>query len=83
MKAGLLMGLESPSARAERMARYISVFGRVPDLTQSLAQIDAVTRQDVMRFAEGLVAQGRPAMALYGPAGDAPDLARMQDRLAA
>ena len=29
MKAGLLMGLESPSNRAERMARMLSIWGRV------------------------------------------------------
>jgi predicted Zn-dependent peptidase len=32
MKAGLLMGLESPSARAERLARMLSIWGRVPDV---------------------------------------------------
>ena len=30
MKAGLLMGLESPSNRAERLARMLSIWGRVP-----------------------------------------------------
>jgi predicted Zn-dependent peptidase len=30
MKAGLLMGLESPSARAERLARLVAIWNRVP-----------------------------------------------------
>ncbi|MFZ1725903.1 MAG: pitrilysin family protein, partial [Albidovulum sp.] len=41
MKAGLLMGLESPSGRAERMARYIAIWGRVPGLAETIAQIEA------------------------------------------
>ena len=31
MKAGLLMGLESPSSRAERIARLLAIWDRVPD----------------------------------------------------
>jgi hypothetical protein len=34
MKAGLLMGLESPSARAERLARLLAIWDRVPSLVR-------------------------------------------------
>jgi predicted Zn-dependent peptidase len=30
LKAGMLMGLESPSSRAERIARLLSIWGRIP-----------------------------------------------------
>ena len=53
MKAGLLMGLESPSARAERLARMLSVWGRVPDIDETVAKIDAVTPERLRAFAEG------------------------------
>jgi predicted Zn-dependent peptidase len=83
MKAGLLMGLESPSARAERLAKLLSIWGRVPDLSEAIARIDAVTVSGVRDHATGLLASGQAAMALYGPVTDAPDLSQLQARLAA
>jgi len=83
MKAGLLMGLESPSARAERLARLVSIWGRVPDLDEVVAKIDAVTPAAVRDFAGRLVTQAQPALTMYGPVAAAPDLANVTDRLAA
>jgi predicted Zn-dependent peptidase len=83
MKAGLLMGLESPSARAERLARLVAIWGRVPDLDEVVAKIDAVTAEAVRDFGGALVAGPGPALAMYGPVSDAPDLAKMTERLAA
>jgi predicted Zn-dependent peptidase len=83
MKAGLLMGLESPSSRAERLARYIAIWGAVPGLAEATARIDAVTRADVLAYAERLVSQRDTALALYGPVGAAPGLGDLRDRLAA
>ena len=83
MKAGLLMGLESPSSRAERMARYLAIWGRVPDLAVATAKIDAVTVADVRRFGEGLVTTQSNALALYGPVEAAPHLDDIRQRLAA
>jgi predicted Zn-dependent peptidase len=42
MKAGLLMGLESPSNRAERLARLIQIWDRIPPLEETIEKIDAV-----------------------------------------
>ena len=83
MKAGLLMGLESPSARAERLARLIAIWDRVPDLDETVARIDGVTTGDVRDFAGQLASQGRAAMALYGPVENAPMLESLTARLAA
>ena len=82
IKAGMLMGLESPSARAERIARLLAIYGRVPDIDEAVARIDAVTTKDVRRFAETL-AESKSALALYGPVADAPGLEAIRDRLAA
>jgi len=82
MKAGLLMGLESPSSRAERLARMVSIWGRVPELEETVSRIDAVTTGDVRDFAAKLT-QGGAALALYGPVGNAPRLADLRERLAA
>lgn len=83
MKAGLLMGLESPSARAERNARLVAIWDRVPPLEETVARIDAVTLEGLRAHAADIAASGRSAMALYGPVGDAPDIARIRERLAA
>lgn len=83
MKAGLLMGLESPSNRAERLARLVQVWGHVPPLSDTVARIDAVTTGDVREFAETMAATAPAALALYGPIAGAPTLAELQDRRAA
>ena len=83
LKAGLLMGLESPSNRAERLARLVSIWGRVPAVAETVARIEAVDRAAVARFGERAASAGPAALALYGPAEGAPHLAEIQDRLAA
>ena len=83
MKAGMLMGLESPSARAERLARLVGIWNRVPTLEETIAKIDAVTLADLETLAGRIAGAGKSAMALYGPVDQAPSLARMTERLAA
>ena len=82
MKAGMLMGLESPSNRAERLARMMSIWGRVPDLSETVARIDAVTLENVRDFGINLATNAPSAMALYGPVDNAPFLAALKERLA-
>ncbi|NEX47227.1 M16 family metallopeptidase [Pseudotabrizicola algicola] len=82
LKAGLLMGLESPSNRAERNARLLAVWGRVPTAEEAVAKIDSVTMADVRRFA-GDLAGAKSALAMYGPVAKAPGLASIRERLAA
>ncbi|MFZ8941114.1 MAG: M16 family metallopeptidase [Gemmobacter sp.] len=83
MRAGLLMGQESPSARAERLARHLAIWDRVPPIEEIVARIDAVGLTEARGFAEALAAGGQMAMALYGPAEGAPDAATLAARLAA
>ena len=83
MKAGLLMGLESPMSRCERLARLLAIWDRVPDISETVARIDAVTPEDVRAYAETIAGGGRPALALYGPVADAPAIADLAERLAA
>ncbi|MFW2542449.1 M16 family metallopeptidase [Primorskyibacter sp. 2E107] len=80
MKAGLLMGLESSSSRAERMARMIQIWGKVPPIEETVARIDAVTLADVCAFAEDQATKAPAAMALYGPVSGAPALEELQER---
>ncbi len=83
MKAGILMGLESPSARAERMARLLSIWGRVPDVSEIVERIDAVTTGDARAFAASMAEAEGAALALYGPVDRAPALPALRERLAA
>ncbi|SMR81362.1 Predicted Zn-dependent peptidase [Aliiroseovarius halocynthiae] len=82
MKAGLLMGLESPSARAERMARLVGIWGDVPTLADTVAKIDAVSLQDMRDFGTSL-SDSAMAMAVYGPAAKAETLEALMERRAA
>ncbi|MEO1733272.1 MAG: pitrilysin family protein [Pseudomonadota bacterium] len=83
MKAGMLMGLESPSNRAERLARLVQIWGRVPPLEETIERIDAVTRNKVRNFAEDVATKAPAALALYGPIEAAPTLQQLRERRAA
>ena len=83
MKAGLLMGLESPSNRAERLARMLQIWGRVPSLEEVIEKIEAVTLDEVRTIAQQTVTRAPAALALYGPVKAAPGLAALEERRAA
>ena len=83
LRASLLMSLESPSSQAERMARTLAIWGRVPDAAEVADRIAAVSAIEVRAHAERLIAQARPALALYGPVKAAPALGALAERLAA
>ncbi len=83
MKAGLLMGLESPHSRCERLARMIAIWDRVPPLEETIARIEDVTMTRVQDFAQVCCKTADPALALYGPVADAPDRLWIKDRFAA
>lgn len=81
MKSGLLMGLESASARAERLARLVAVWNRIPPLAETISKIDAVSVRGVRDFAGQMVCSSKAALAVYGPAASAPDLQALRSRL--
>ena len=83
MKAGLLMGLESASSRAERLARQVAIWGRVIALEDTIEKIDAVGLSQVRDYAGTLTESARAALAIYGPGAAAPELERLRERLAA
>ena len=58
----------------------LAIYGRVLDVDEVVAKIDAVTTADVRRFA-GAVTEAGAALTLYGPAGAAPDLDTVRARL--
>jgi predicted Zn-dependent peptidase len=66
MKAGLLMAMESCSARAEQIARHIAIYGRPLSTAELLERIDAVTVGTTRAAGEALLARGRSALAVLG-----------------
>jgi len=82
LRAGMLMGLESPSARAERNARLLSIWGRVPAVAEAVMKIDAVDTAAVRSYAADLTT-ARAALAIYGPVAGAPGIETIRKGLAA
>ena len=68
LKSGMLMALESTSARCEQLARQLMVFGRPIPIAESVALIEAVDRSAVARAAERLLATPL-TLAAVGPIG--------------
>ncbi len=83
LKAGMLMGLESPASRAERLARQLSIWDRIPTLEETVEKIDAVTFERTRDFAAGISRHGTASLALYGPVSAAPSVEEMVARLVA
>lgn len=81
-RAGLLMGLEGPWARTQHMARMLALYGKVPQMGEMVAEIDAVTLDRVKTYAGNLAMGGKMAMAVYGQAEATPSVEELRERLA-
>jgi predicted Zn-dependent peptidase len=79
LKASLVMSLESPSARADQIARQHLVYGKVPEVSEILAKVDAVEVDDVTRVAAQTFTGSTLSLAVVG---DTSQLAN-SDELAA
>jgi len=77
LKAGLLMGLESSSARAEQMARQLLLFDRLMEPPELIERIDAVTADAVRELAANLVGASPPSVAVVGAGRRGETFARM------
>ena len=68
LRASLLMGLESPLARAERAAGQLFSFGRRRAPAEIVAAIDAVTPDQVRAVAQRALDAKRTSLAVVGAA---------------
>jgi predicted Zn-dependent peptidase len=82
MKAGLLMALESSSARAEQLARHMFAYGRPMPLLEIIARIDAVTVESARAAGRALIRRGRPAIVALGPGHGLESAAAIVESLA-
>ena len=81
IKAGMLMGLESSSARAEYQARQLLLFNRLLDPKDVIGKIDAVTPEAVRDIAAKLVTQSQPSITVVGAGRKSAVFARMAEDL--
>lgn len=69
IKAGLMMSLESPMARAGQIARQRLFFGKTISNAEICAKIDAVTPERVLAIGEKILLSGKQSLAAIGPVG--------------
>ena len=74
LKAGLMMSLESSSARAEQMARQMLLHGRVLTTAEILAAVDKVSAAEVTAVARRL-RRKESSVAVVGAGRKSDDLA--------
>jgi len=67
LKGSLMLSLESTSSRMSNLARQELYFDRQFSLDETLDGIERVTREDVLRVAEDLFANGAMAATVVGP----------------
>lgn len=67
LKGSLMLGLESMSNRMQRLGRTELIFGRYVSLDEVLAEVDAVTAEDVRATAEILFAPERLSSVAFVP----------------
>ena len=80
LKAGLLMSLESSSARAEQMARQLIVFDRLVPAAELIERVEAVTADSVRAVAERVARSAPPSVAVVGAGKRSADHALHAER---
>src|SRR5216684_1819115 len=81
LKAGILMSLESTSARCEQLAQHLLVYDELLDVAEIVARIEAVDNEAVMRVARRITAT-RPTFAALGQVGRVEHFDRISARFA-
>jgi predicted Zn-dependent peptidase len=81
LRAGLLMTLESPAARAGQLARQLLLFGRVISPEELIERIEAIGIADLRRLAARIFRAGRLTLATVGPSNGAMDRESIIERL--
>jgi predicted Zn-dependent peptidase len=75
LRGSLALSLESSASRMHRLGRSELTLGEVPSLDELVAEVDAVTPDDVARVVDRVVATDERTLAVVGPI-DGADLAR-------
>jgi predicted Zn-dependent peptidase len=67
LRAGLLMTLESPAARAGQIARQLLLFGRLIPVEELVAKVEAISVGAVRDLAGRILSGSAPTVATVGP----------------
>ncbi len=82
LKAGLLMSLESSSARAEQIARQILVYGRPLETGELIREVDSVTGEAVRRVCQRILEDASLTLSTAGDRGNLKSYDALQARCA-
>lgn len=83
LRASILMGLESPWTRCERLASEILTFGRPVPVEEILSDIEAIDVDATRNAGQKMISNGGFAMAVYGNITDAPSVEELNQRIQA
>ena len=67
LKGSILLASENPEARMSRLARNELHFGRIIDLEEIIAKIDAITLEDIHRMAGEILRNSNLGATVLGP----------------
>ena len=81
IRAGLLMSLESPSARAGQLARQQVLWGRPIPMQETVERINRITAQRVRDVAEQIFSGAAPTLAGIGPVNSLADVDSIGEQL--
>jgi predicted Zn-dependent peptidase len=76
LKASLLMGLESVSARCEQLAQHMLFFGRPISRAEIIDRVEAVNADSIVMMADKIFSSA-PTMATLGNVGQVPSLSSL------
>jgi predicted Zn-dependent peptidase len=71
LRGSLALSLESSASRMHRLGRSELTLGEVPSLDELVAEVDAVTGDDVARVVDRVVATDERTLAVVGPIDEA------------
>ena len=81
LKSGLLMSLESTSARSEQLARQLLLFGRPISNAEVIEKIDSADPSKLSAVAERIFKNGAPIITALGPTSNMPDYKAVREKL--
>ncbi len=81
LKSGLLMSLESTSARSEQLARQLLLFGRPISNAEVIEKIDSANPSKLSAVAERIFKNGAPIITALGPTSNMPDYKAVGEKL--
>jgi len=83
LRAGLLMTLESPAARAGQIARQLLLFGRVIPTEELVEKIESITVSGIRDLATRILTGSKPTLAAVGALSGMMDHAEVSRRFGA